>query len=53
MRRYPAFRSHPDDLKFRFCMTLFARLSEGDPIFAQALERFCDGQEDPNTLNLL
>jgi len=30
----------PDDLKFRSCMTLFAEVAPGEPLFAQALQRF-------------
>ena len=33
-------------------MTLFARVS-GDDLFAQALDKFFGGQEDPMTLELL
>ena len=52
-RSISAILGHPDDLKFRSCMTLFAQLPAADPVFEQALERFCDGQVDPNTLILL
>jgi uncharacterized protein (DUF1810 family) len=41
-----------DALKFRSCMTLFAAVS-GNPLFAQALERYFDGQGDPETLKRL
>lgn len=43
----------PDDLKFRSCMTLFAQVAPGEPLFCQALERFYGGQPDENTLELL
>ncbi len=42
----------PDDLKFRSCMTLFARAqtndARGNP-FRAALEKYCAGAEDPRT----
>jgi uncharacterized protein (DUF1810 family) len=43
----------PDDLKFRSSMTLFAQ-AEGDPPNAcvVALEQFCEGKPDENTLDL-
>ena len=43
---------HPDDLKVRSSMTLFARAGQ-EPVFADVLEAFYDGQEDPATLQLL
>ena len=49
----------PDQLKFRSCMTLFARAAERgatvpeDRIFRGALEKYFGGQEDPRTLELL
>ena len=43
----------PDDLKFRSCMTLFARVVPEEPVFSQALERFFDGKPDAMTLSLL
>jgi uncharacterized protein (DUF1810 family) len=44
----------PDDSKFCSCMTLFA-LASGDEngVFAQALDRYCDGRRDGRTLALL
>jgi len=42
----------PDDLKVRSSMTLFARAG-GPPVFAQVLDAFYGGQEDPATLELL
>ena len=41
----------PDDLKFRSCMTLFARI-QPEP-FTSALQHFYQGQPDPKTLELL
>ncbi len=49
----------PDPLKFRSCMTLFARAAERraafpeDQIFRRALEKYFGGQEDPRTLERL
>ena len=43
----------PDDLKFRSCMTLFARAGDDSGVFDRALDRFCDGRADPATLSLL
>lgn len=44
----------PDDLKFRSCLTLFAR-AEGTEmsIFRDALDGFYGGDEDPETLRRL
>jgi uncharacterized protein (DUF1810 family) len=44
----------PDDLKFRSCMTLFS-LAADDPYnpFRQALDRWCDGRPDQQTLALI
>ena len=41
----------PDDLKFRSCVTLFARI-EPEP-FGAALRHYFDGVPDPLTLELL
>jgi uncharacterized protein (DUF1810 family) len=44
----------PDDMKFRSCMTLFeAAVTEADAVFGQALERWCAGERDPHTLQLI
>ncbi len=44
----------PDDLKFRSCMTLFS-LATGDPDnpFRHALDRWCEGRPDEQTLALI
>jgi len=42
----------PDDLKFRSCMTLFARAT-GEPLFTRVLDRYFGGQPDAATLELL
>ena len=43
----------PDDLKFRSCMTLFAQVTAGPGIFTAALQKYCGGEPDPETLRLL
>jgi uncharacterized protein (DUF1810 family) len=44
----------PDDLKFRSCMTLFSLAAQDpDNPFRQALDRWCNGQPDEQTLALI
>lgn len=44
----------PDDLKFRSSMTLFSRAADdADNPFRQALDRWCDGRPDEQTLALI
>jgi uncharacterized protein (DUF1810 family) len=45
----------PDDLKFRSCMTLFSLVVEDQRAypFSQALDRFCEGESDRLTLDLV
>jgi len=43
---------HPDELKFRSCMTLFARTTE-EPLFQSALQKYFAGESDALTLDLL
>ena len=44
----------PDDLKFRSSMTLFDRATDGrEPLFREALARYCHDDPDPRTLELL
>ena len=40
----------PDDLKFRSCMTLFARVKDTSPLFQIALDRYFGGVADALTL---
>jgi uncharacterized protein (DUF1810 family) len=49
-----AIFASPDDLKFRSCMTLFS-LAADDPDnpFRPALDRWCGGQPDEQTLALI
>jgi uncharacterized protein (DUF1810 family) len=43
----------PDDLKFCSSMTLFARAAEDAIVFHDALNKYFDGEVDPQTLKLL
>ena len=44
---------HPDDLKLKSCMTLFACASEQGSVFEKVLAVFYLGQRDEKTLQLL
>jgi uncharacterized protein (DUF1810 family) len=44
---------HPDDLKFRSSMTLFAAAAPEEPLFEAALEKFFGGEHDPLTIRML
>ncbi|MGO9231778.1 MAG: DUF1810 domain-containing protein [Bryobacteraceae bacterium] len=44
---------YPDDLKFRSAMTLFAHAGPDNRIFQDALEKYCDGEDDPLTIERL
>jgi uncharacterized protein (DUF1810 family) len=52
-RSAQAIFGYPDYLKFRSCMTLFARVasedSTADAVFGAALERYFAGEDDPLT----
>jgi uncharacterized protein (DUF1810 family) len=43
----------PDDMKFRSCLTLFARADPAEARFQRALEAFFGGRPDGATLRLL
>lgn len=43
----------PDDLKFHSSMTLFAAVTGGDQVFAEALRKFFEGRPDAYTLEKL
>ena len=43
----------PDDMKFRSCMTLFARVSPDDDTFERALQKYFAGIPDQLTLDRL
>ena len=49
---YEIFDS-PDDMKFRSCMTLFARATVDNALFEQALQKYFEGRHDRRTLDLL
>jgi len=44
---------HPDDMKFRSCMTLFASILEDDSVFRKVLDKYFQGHADPKTLRIL
>ena len=44
---------HPDDLKFRSSMTLFASVASDNRVFKDALEKYFGGEPDPLTLERL
>lgn len=44
---------HPDNLKFRSCMTLFQLAAPQESVFAQALGRFFPGGADDMTIQLV
>ena len=43
----------PDHLKLVSCMTLFDRVAEPGNVFEAVLDRYCQGQRDGRTLQLL
>jgi uncharacterized protein (DUF1810 family) len=43
----------PDDMKFRSSMTLFAHTAGAGSIYAEALDKLCEGKRDERTLALL
>ena len=43
----------PDRMKFRSCISLFARVAPDEAIFTRALQKYCRGEEDPMTLAAL
>jgi uncharacterized protein (DUF1810 family) len=44
---------HPDDLKFRSCMTLFAQVVPQEPIYRAALSKYFGAEPDQRTLQIL
>jgi uncharacterized protein (DUF1810 family) len=53
-RSAQAIFGYPDELKFRSCMTLFARaVTGGSEPFGAALAKYFAGEEDPLTRELL
>ncbi len=43
----------PDCLKLKSCMTLFALVCPGNPVFQRVLDQYYDGQMDMKTVALL
>ncbi len=43
----------PDDLKLKSSMTLFAAVTDSQPVFSRVLDKYFDGQQDERTLALL
>jgi uncharacterized protein (DUF1810 family) len=43
----------PDDMKLKSCMTLFAEVSPGEPVFDRVLAYYFAGERDSRTLQLL
>ena len=43
----------PDNFKFRSSMTLFAHVAPDDSVFLEALRKYCRGEPDPKTLEIL
>ena len=41
---------YPDNLKFHSSMTLFARTTEDNQVFLEALKKYFSGEYDPQTL---
>lgn len=44
---------YPDYLKFRSSMSLFARATNDNEVFAAALRKYFGGEADPDTVRLL
>lgn len=44
---------HPDDMKFRSCMTLFCAVTSDNALFKQAIDQYFAGQLDGRTLEIL
>ena len=44
---------HPDNLKFRSCMTLFMLADPNEPLFSAALDMFFKGDADDMTIQLV
>ncbi|MCC8402422.1 DUF1810 domain-containing protein [Paraburkholderia sp. MMS20-SJTN17] len=44
---------YPDNLKFRSSVSLFARATDDNDVFVEALRKYFGGQADPRTLQLL
>lgn len=45
-----AIFGHPDDLKFRSSMTLFADVAPDEAVFQACIDKYFEGEADPETL---
>jgi uncharacterized protein (DUF1810 family) len=52
-RSIDSILGRPDDLKFRSCMTLFARACTDNQLFLDAIQRYFGGELDASTLDRL
>jgi uncharacterized protein (DUF1810 family) len=52
-REINSILGHPDNLKFRSSMTLFAAVAPEETVFEEALRTFFGGERDPVTMRLL
>lgn len=43
----------PDDRKLKSCMTLFAQITNTDPVFQKVLDKYYQGTKDEKTIQLL
>ena len=43
----------PDDMKLLSCMTLFSGLPGTDPVFKKVIDKYFDGKQDLQTIQLL
>ena len=44
---------YPDDLKLKSCMTLSLKVESGNKLFESVLDKFFNGEEDANTVEIL
>ncbi len=44
---------YPDDMKFKSSMTLFAQATPPHSVFAQALDKYYNGEQDAKTVQIL
>lgn len=45
--------SYPDNMKFQSSMTLFAYVSHHGSVFEKALNKYCQGEQDSKTLEII
>jgi len=44
---------HPDDVKFRSCMTLFGYITNSDSLYNQVLDQHLGGKRDDSTIGIM